>query len=566
MRLTTPCLAVAIGLSLLIASPAAVQTPELAPLMDRTAAYVTRFVETFSNVVATEEYSQEIATEARIGSTTGTPTTARTRRDLRSELLLLRVGGPLVWRPFRDVFEVDGRALRDRDDRLTKLLQSPSATAYEQAARIAQESARHNIGLAGRTINTPVLSLLFLQSDIQPRFRFSVEGRDADLGLNVWRVGYRETVVPTIIRGITTNEDRDLVSSGRFWIDRDSGRVDKAELVLVTGTMTARLVTTYRDDARFGIAVPVEMREEYTIADDARTRQRARTITGFARYAGFRRFEVSTESQVSAHASQPPLVATLVRRAGEYVTQFAQAFSNVVTEEHYVQNVSAGVPSGLLRSGGQRDLRSDLLLLRVGGLVEWQPFRDVFEVGGAPVRDRDERLAKLFNQPTSAILARAVAIAVESSRYNIGSVLRTVNTPVHTLLFLRPALQPRFDFHLEKQDETVGKDVWIVKYDERVRPTLIRGDRDSDLPASGRFWIEADNGRVWRSELVAISGAGTAVVTTTFRVDPETNIAVPVEMREEYQLQRGRVTATATYGHFRRFAVSTDTKIAPVRP
>ena len=262
------------------------------------------------------------------------------------------------------------------------------------------------------------------------------------------------------------------MSSGRFWIDAGSGRIDRAELVLVTGTMTARLVTTYRDDGRLGIAVPVEMREEYTVAEDTRTRQPARTITGFARYSDFRRFEVSAESTVGALAAERPLVASVVRRAGEYVTRFAQAFSNVVMEEHYVQNVSAGVPSGLLRSGGQRDLRSDLLLLRVGGLVEWQPFRDVFEIGGSPVRDRDERLAKLFNQPTSAIVARAEAIALESSRYNIGSVFRTVNTPVHTLLFLRPALQPRFDFSLDRQDESYRR----RRVDREIRGS-VRGRR-----------------------------------------------------------------------------------------
>jgi hypothetical protein len=566
MRLVVSCAAVtAATLSFVIPSIDAAQTPDAARLLERAGSYVARFVDTFSNVVATERYAQEVSTEARVGSVNGTPTTARTRRDLRSEFLLLKVGGPLEWRPFRDVFEVDGRTVRDRDGRLARLFQAPSADAYDQAARIAQESARHNIGLTGRTVNTPVLSLLFLQSQIQPRFQFTVDARDTDVGPDVWRVVYRETTTPTLIRGVTTSEDRDLPASGRFWIDADTGRIARAELVLVTGTITARLVTNYRDDERFGIAVPVDMREEYAIAEDTRTKQRARTFTGFARYDEFRRFEVTTASRIDAASSRPPIVASLVRRAGEYVTRFVQAFSNVVAEEHYVQNVSAGVPSGLLRSGGQRDLRSDLLLIHVGGTVEWQPFRDVFEVGGAPVRDRDERLARLFNQPKDAILARAEAIAAESSRYNIGMVVRTVNTPVHTLLFLRPALQPRFRFTLEKRDDTVGPDVWVVRYEERTRPTLIRGDRDSDLPASGRFWIDARNGLVLRAELLTFSGAGTARVTTNFRVDPETNIAVPVDMLEEYQLQRGRVLATATYSRFRHFAVSTDSKIAPAR-
>lgn len=269
--------------------------------------------------------------------------------------------------------------------------------------------------------------------------------------------------------------------------------------------------------------------------------------------------------------AQMPDVEAVMARAAGYVARFIQAFSNVVTEEHYVQHVATGGPSGVLRRGaqrdGQRDIRSDLLLVHVGGLIEWRPFRDVFEVGGAPVRNRDGRLAELFSRQASDVLAQADAIAAESSRYNIG-IERTINTPVHTLLFLRPSLQPRFRFTLDRSDASVGADVWIVKYEERARPTLIRGDRDMDLPASGRFWIDARTGCVLRSELVTYSGNGTARVTTTFRVDPETGIALPIEMHEDYQLQRGRVTATATYGKFRHFAVSTDATIggAPPKP
>ena len=170
-------------------------------------------------------------------------------------------------------------------------------------------------------------------------------------------------------------------------LDRRRARVaiDRTELVLATGTMVARLVTTYRDDGRLGMAVPVEMREEYT--------DRGRRADSPARDEGHRLRPVPTTSGASrsapnprstARAPQTPLVASVVRRAGEYVTRFAQAFSNVVTEEHYVQNVSAGVPSGMLRSGGRRDLRSDLLL---------DPRRRHRRVAAVPRRVRGRRLA-----------------------------------------------------------------------------------------------------------------------------------------------------------------------------
>jgi hypothetical protein len=255
-----------------------------------------------------------------------------------------------------------------------------------------------------------------------------------------------------------------------------------------------------------------------------------------------------------ASTTQGATVESVVRRAGEYVTAFVQEFADVIAEERYVQDVSG--TSSPVAGTRHRELRSDLLLLKVGGLYEWRPFRDVFEVGGTPVRDRDERLATLFLKPSLLAIDRAQQIAIESARYNIGGVVRTVNTPVHALLFLQPSFQRGFEFTLGDRDRSAGEDVWVVSYREQQRPTLIRGDGDTDLPASGRFWIEAGTGRVLRSELVTYSGRVTARLTTFFKYDAQFGIAVPVEMREHYTVGRGQVTGVATYGHFRKFQVS----------
>ena len=71
---------------------------------------------------------------------------------------------------------------------------------------------------------------------------------------------------------------------------------------------------------------------------------------------------------------------------------------------------------------------------------------DVFEVDGNPVRDRQERLTRLFNDSSAAGSDRMAAIINESARYNIGDIVRTVNTPLMPLLFLDPEHQPRFKF------------------------------------------------------------------------------------------------------------------------
>ena len=70
----------------------------------------------------------------------------------------------------------------------------------------------------------------------------------------------------------------------------------------------------------------------------------------------------------------------------------------------------------------------------------------MFEVDGQPVRDRSERLMKLFVQPSSSTADQVERIVIESARYNIGNVLRTINVPVFALLILDPANQPRFMF------------------------------------------------------------------------------------------------------------------------
>ena len=279
---------VAVGASLcLLAVTTARQAPTTEDVLARAAAYTARFVDVFSSLVATEKYVQDVRpanTALRLRSKPA----PGSHRELLSDFLLLNVGGPLVWRPYRDVYQVDRKPVRDRDDRLMKLFTEPAATRAEQAARIAQESARHNIGLRTRTANTPVLSLLFLQERIQDRFEFKIVERHTGAGRHDVVVEYSEDFRPTIIRGTTSTDDIDLPASGRFWIHEDTGRVSRTMLVVSSDRMRTELSTTYRDDPRFEIAVPVEMKE--TIEVD-RT-----LITGTATYDNFRKFEVTTET------------------------------------------------------------------------------------------------------------------------------------------------------------------------------------------------------------------------------------------------------------------------------
>ena len=76
------------------------------------------------------------------------------------------------WITFRDVLTVNKRPVRDREERLLKLLQSPEPNALTQARKIAQESARFNLGRITRTMNVPDMALEYLQPRHGARIRF----------------------------------------------------------------------------------------------------------------------------------------------------------------------------------------------------------------------------------------------------------------------------------------------------------------------------------------------------------------------------------------------------------
>ena len=256
-------------------------------------------------------------------------------------------------------------------------------------------------------------------------------------------------------------------------------------------------------------------------------------------------------------AAQTPTATDLVRLAGRYVGTFIDTFSNVVAEETYEQE------SSWTRGGQRRELKSDFLLILPPDSTVWVPFRDVFEVDGRPVRDRQERLTKTLLQPTKSALERAYQIAQESARYNIeASMKRTINNPLLALAFVQSEAQLRFHYSIDRQEPAEGAGVWIVEYKEEARPTYIKGAFDKDLPVHGRYWINQSDGRIIRSEVNVEDPSVGAKITTDFKQDDRFKIDVPIRMSEIYRLTNGRVvTGIATYGRFRRFGVSTDEKI-----
>jgi hypothetical protein len=262
-----------------------------------------------------------------------------------------------------------------------------------------------------------------------------------------------------------------------------------------------------------------------------------------------------------------PALLAILDKAGRYVADYEQTFKNLVTEENYLQWVAAS--TSLVR----RLLRSDLVFTSTPGPIPWTCFRDVYEVDGQKVREREARLEKLFLQGTATAVAQADAIRRESSRYNLaGGALRNINVPTLPLLFLHPRNQGRFRF------ERKGGQRWIsgvpgneIAFTELAEPTLVNDGHGEDLPGEGRFWVDPNRGTILRSEVTFHFKPNRALarLSVEYRPEPGLSIWVPSEMKERYEdmlgawhpVFGGTIEGSAKYSNYRRFTVGTEEKV-----
>lgn len=267
---------------------------------------------------------------------------------------------------------------------------------------------------------------------------------------------------------------------------------------------------------------------------------------------------------------------TILASAMRYVISYEQKFSLLVSEELYVQelqrppnpgsNLSRTNPGGGMVAPGtvkRQVLRSEFLLVQLGDGEGWMPFRDTFELNGGKVRDREDRLVKLFLSNDAMRFDDAARIMQASTEFNIGNVARTINIPTLALMFLHPRVNERFVFTDEGEESINGRLTRRAAYREGVRPTLIKTTRGRDLALTGHVWIDPLTGTVVKTDLNAADPAVRAAVTVTFTRNDALDIWVPEKMEEWYKAALGldEIVATATYSNVRRFTVGTSEKV-----
>jgi hypothetical protein len=258
-----------------------------------------------------------------------------------------------------------------------------------------------------------------------------------------------------------------------------------------------------------------------------------------------------------------PEVNLVLGRLSDYALAYIGQYSAVVAEEDYRQDQRVG--------GRDRRLRADLLFVRAEPSREWVSFRDVFEVDGRPVRDRDTRLQDLFLKPKPNAQAQLQSIKDESARYNIGPFERNINVPLYPLKILLPANRQRFVFSVGRITESGGVKAWQLDFTERARPTLVLDREGLDIPLEGHFLVEQATGAIVESTVRVERQDYTVSIVVRYVRDPKLGLWVPSEMKETYGIPKrvgspgvhdGTVlTCTARYKNFRRFQVSTDIQI-----
>ena len=264
---------------------------------------------------------------------------------------------------------------------------------------------------------------------------------------------------------------------------------------------------------------------------------------------------------------------TVLSSAMRYVMNYEQQFALLLSEEHYVQelqrppnpgdNLSRSNPGGGMRAGGAMSrllIKSDFLLVQLGGDGEgWMPFRDAFEVKGAKVRNRDDRLLKLFQANDKERFEKAARISDDTARHNLGNVARTINIPTLAMMFLHPRVNERFEFTDEGEETIAGRVLRRAAYREAARPTLIKTTRGRDLALTGHIWIDPFSGTVVKTDLNAADPAVRCAITVTYRKDEALDFWVPAQMDEYYKAALGldEIVTTSTYSNVRRFLKTT---------
>lgn len=224
--------------------------PALSDVLLAAADYVVKYAEQLSVVVGEEQYTQHDTSSGQVSGS----------RRIKSDFALVGLPGGLV-ASFRDAFELDATALRERQERIAGLFRTPPTdTSLEQARELSAESVRHYISPNLRVLDQPTVPLEFVRKENQPRFAFKMDSVKTIDGSQVAIVRFTEQGTERFIQSPTNTP-----VTGRLFIDASTGAIRQTELTFSGKDFNLRATVKYGADPSLGLWLPVEMFQQSDI-------------------------------------------------------------------------------------------------------------------------------------------------------------------------------------------------------------------------------------------------------------------------------------------------------------
>jgi hypothetical protein len=258
----------------------------------------------------------------------------------------------------------------------------------------------------------------------------------------------------------------------------------------------------------------------------------------------------------AAAITQQP-AGRLEDRLRDYIARFEQEAAALVAEERYVQRLDLHGQTSP-EAARTRELRSDYVLVKPADTEPWLGYRDIFEVDGVPVRERDARVVHILSTTAPDSLARAAAFAREGSRFNLGPE-RTINTPTLPMQLLARANARRFRLRAPRGWQRQERA--ILTFSESSRPTIVRTPEGFSVDSRGTMTVRVSDGAILAADLrFHFQGVRRNDPEAVLRVEygdvPGVAVPVPLRMTEELPMPTGRASGVATYANYRRFQTS----------
>jgi hypothetical protein len=272
----------------------------------------------------------------------------------------------------------------------------------------------------------------------------------------------------------------------------------------------------------------------------------------------------------SSQPQSPPELISVLQRATQYVWEYEAELGNLIGGEEYVQSAAWLDLSGrgshpMVAKRSQRRISSDFLLIQVGS--EWTALRKANRVDGVKVKDTQPAFEDAFDNSPETNTRRLDAMKAESTRYNIGDIIREINLPTFALKVLRESEVSRFAFELAGSSKIGGIQTWAIRFREQTSPTLVIGGKGEFLYSTGTLWIEPDTGRVLRTEFNVQNQFKPswvrARILVKYALAKNVKVLLPSLMNEHYESEFNTVDSQAFYSNFRPFEVDVKFEIHP---